>query len=286
MATHRPLSEDHQRAGREQLSNGRAPRRVPDGNHAKYTVTGPASGAGIRLDVHGCSGFTKMPIRSIFLRETRREHLSGPPNSAPSPLQNTSPESSRDHASSIPLFSLRFFLVVYGTYLALGRWYKWQNIVLLFASYVFYGYWDTFFLSLLAFSTCVDFVAGLAIEGSRDPRRRKAYLALSMATNLVLLGFFKYFNFFAGSFADLLGAFGLVADPINAPHHFTGRDLILYVQIDELRDRYISGQVEGVAQYPRFRAVRIVLPATHRRTDRSREQASSPMLGAAQDNDR
>jgi D-alanyl-lipoteichoic acid acyltransferase DltB (MBOAT superfamily) len=80
-----------------------------------------------------------------------------------------------------------------------------QNIVLLVASYVFYGAWDWRFLSLIAISTAIDFwVAPLAAPGRSLSSRRFA-LAASAAVNLGILGFFKYFNFFSESFADLFG---------------------------------------------------------------------------------
>ena len=77
---------------------------------------------------------------------------------------------------------------------------RWRNPFLLAASYVFYGAWDWRFLLLLFGTTCVDFVAGAADRARADPaRRRRAFLLLSLGTNLTVLGFFKYYNFFVGS---------------------------------------------------------------------------------------
>lgn len=72
-----------------------------------------------------------------------------------------------------------------------------RKIVLLVASYGFYASWNPFFVLLLAFSTAVDFFVGLAIESSSSARMRRALLLLSIATNLGLLGFFKYGRFVA-----------------------------------------------------------------------------------------
>jgi D-alanyl-lipoteichoic acid acyltransferase DltB (MBOAT superfamily) len=112
-----------------------------------------------------------------------------------------------------------FFLVVYGAYLSFRRSAKTQNLLLLLASYVFYGYWDWRFLTLIWISTFVDFFVGRALGSDsseeQTPRRRKSLLLLSVATNLSLLGFFKYFNFFADSFADVLSLIGLQADPVT-----------------------------------------------------------------------
>ncbi|KIC94652.1 MBOAT family O-acyltransferase [Flavihumibacter solisilvae] len=87
-----------------------------------------------------------------------------------------------------------------------------QNILLLLASYYFYGCWDWRFLFLLAFSTFLDFYTGLKIYHSSDKAKRKFWLILSVGINLGFLGLFKYYNFFADSFASLVHQFGLNAD--------------------------------------------------------------------------
>ena len=83
-----------------------------------------------------------------------------------------------------------------------------QNLLLLISSYVFYGWWDWRFLSLIFLSTIVDYFVGLKIYNSSDKKKKKSYLWISILFNLSLLGFFKYFNFFIDSWIDLLGAFG------------------------------------------------------------------------------
>tara|TARA_Y100001970_G_scaffold261373_1_gene344430 strand:+ start:515 stop:1951 length:1437 start_codon:yes stop_codon:yes gene_type:complete len=83
-----------------------------------------------------------------------------------------------------------------------------QNLLLLFSSYVFYGWWDWRFLSLIFLSTLVDYFVGLKISNSTDKNLKKFYLWISILFNLGLLGFFKYFNFFIDSWIDLLGTFG------------------------------------------------------------------------------
>ncbi|HEX4614052.1 MAG TPA: MBOAT family O-acyltransferase [Urbifossiella sp.] len=90
-----------------------------------------------------------------------------------------------------------------------------QNILLLVASYVFYGWWDWRFLFLLFFSTALDYAVGLALEAPRFARHRRRLLVASIATQLGLLGVFKYFDFFAGSLAALLARLGLEADPVT-----------------------------------------------------------------------
>jgi len=108
-----------------------------------------------------------------------------------------------------------FFLLTYALYLALRRDHRLQNVLLLVASYVFYGYWDVRFLALLAVSTVVDFLVGGALFRSRDPGRRKALLVVSVCVNLGILGFFKYYDFFAESLVELLHLVGLRPDPFT-----------------------------------------------------------------------
>jgi len=100
-----------------------------------------------------------------------------------------------------------FFFAVYSLYLLLNH--RWQNRMLLLASYFFYGCWDWRFLSLIFISTIVDFFCGLRIHSASTVRRKKVFLIISMCTNLGLLGFFKYFDFFAGSFHGLLAGMGI-----------------------------------------------------------------------------
>jgi len=90
---------------------------------------------------------------------------------------------------------------------------KLQNLLLLVASYLFYGWWDWRFLSLIIFSSFVDYYIGIWLSKTHVERTRKLLLATSILVNLGFLGFFKYFNFFAESFAD---AFTLLGNPIDA----------------------------------------------------------------------
>ncbi len=86
---------------------------------------------------------------------------------------------------------------------------KTQNLLLLGASLFFYACWDWRFLGLLMFSIGLDYFTGLKICQTNNKKHKKAWLWLSVATNLGFLGFFKYYNFFATSFAALLNTWGL-----------------------------------------------------------------------------
>ncbi len=87
-----------------------------------------------------------------------------------------------------------------------------QNAFLIATSCLFYGWWDYRFLGLLLVSSVIDFIAGRLLAVTGAPLRRKWLVALSLGVNLAILGFFKYYGFFAHSFADLLGAMGFRAD--------------------------------------------------------------------------
>jgi D-alanyl-lipoteichoic acid acyltransferase DltB (MBOAT superfamily) len=87
--------------------------------------------------------------------------------------------------------------------------HRWQNRLILAASYYFYGCWDWRFLTLLIISTVMDFACGLALDRIEQPRKRKMFVALSMALNLGMLGTFKYYNFFADSVQTALAGMGL-----------------------------------------------------------------------------
>lgn len=95
----------------------------------------------------------------------------------------------------------------------LGKNLKLQNLFLLAVSYLFYGWWDWRFLSLIIFSSAVDYVVGLRLGREESPGRRKLLLSVSLLTNLGFLGFFKYYNFFAESFVE---AFSLMGTSFSA----------------------------------------------------------------------
>ncbi|MBL8013719.1 MAG: MBOAT family protein, partial [Candidatus Omnitrophica bacterium] len=105
-----------------------------------------------------------------------------------------------------------FFIVVYGVYRSLNH--RAQNFFLLAASYFFYGCWDWRFLFLLFFTTIVDYVSAQKISSAQDLRTRRHWLILSVGVNLSVLGFFKYFNFFAGNFTALAKSLGVLMDPL------------------------------------------------------------------------
>ena len=102
-----------------------------------------------------------------------------------------------------------FLPVVFGLYWMLQRQVRWQNLLVVVASYVFYGWWDWRFLLLIAFTSACSYFSGLIIN---DGRWRKTALWGNIIINLAILGLFKYYDFFAIEFARL---FGLSADSVT-----------------------------------------------------------------------
>lgn len=84
-----------------------------------------------------------------------------------------------------------------------------QNFLLLVASYFFYACWDWRFLFLLIFSTALDYYTGIKMEGSKNQVSKKFWFWLSIIVNLGFLGVFKYYDFFAISFAEVLSNLGI-----------------------------------------------------------------------------
>ena len=103
-----------------------------------------------------------------------------------------------------------FFLpIVFGLYwLIPGGRIKVQNMLLLLASYFFYGWWDWRFLSLIVFSTIVDFSVGQKLKTEDKVTNRKILLWISIIVNLGFLAFFKYYNFFLENFITAFSFFG------------------------------------------------------------------------------
>lgn len=104
-----------------------------------------------------------------------------------------------------------FLPIVFSLYWLLKS-IKNQNLLILISSYVFYGWWDYRFLALLAISTIIDFSIGKKIGQSTDKKTRKFYLYISIFTNLGILGFFKYCNFFIENFKSAFTFFGSEID--------------------------------------------------------------------------
>lgn len=108
--------------------------------------------------------------------------------------------------------SFEFFVflpVVFFLYWLLQRQLRWQNLLVVAASYLFYGWWDWRFLLLIAFTSACSYWSGLLIGSGRH---RKAALWGNIIVNLAILGLFKYYDFFATEFSQL---FGLQADSIT-----------------------------------------------------------------------
>ena len=104
---------------------------------------------------------------------------------------------------------LIFLLIVFILYwFVFNKNLKFQNLLILLSSYVFYGWWDYRFLSLIFLSTIVDYIIGLNIPKQNSEKNQKLLLWCSVLFNLSVLGFFKYYNFFVDSWIDLFSSVG------------------------------------------------------------------------------
>ena len=101
---------------------------------------------------------------------------------------------------------------------------KYQNFLIVISSYLFYGWWDWRFMSLILFSTLIDYIVGVKLFKEKNLLNRKFLLSISLIVNLGLLGFFKYYNFFLDNFVEAFSFFG---NPINSQ----GLNIILPVGI-------------------------------------------------------
>lgn len=118
---------------------------------------------------------------------------------------------------------MMFNSLIFGFYLPivfLLYWFvfkklNWQNAFVVFASYVFYGWWDWKFLILIFITTICSYISGLLIEKSRSSKTRKWVLGFNITLNLGILGLFKYFNFFTSNLQYLLNPLGIVLDDIT-----------------------------------------------------------------------
>ena len=108
---------------------------------------------------------------------------------------------SLDFAIFLPIVFILYWFIT-------NRSLKQQNLLIVIASYIFYGWWDWRFLSLIIFSTLVDFTVGKCLGTQKNGSKRKILLWTSIIVNLGFLGFFKYYNFFLDNFIIAFNFFG------------------------------------------------------------------------------
>ena len=111
-----------------------------------------------------------------------------------------------DFAIFLPIVFLCYWFVTQNNLKA-------QNLLIVAASYLFYGWWDWRFLSLIIFSTIIDYLIGRRLKKENDEFKRKTLLWISICVNLGFLGFFKYYNFFVDNFITAFSFFGSEIKP-------------------------------------------------------------------------
>ena len=135
------------------------------------------------------------------------------------------------------------------------------------------------FLTLIVATTVVDYLAARGMDAWPD--RRRLMLGLSLAVNLGLLGFFKYFNFFADNVQAALARGRARPADAGAARRAAGRHLVLHVPGAVLHDRRLPRHDPRAARLPRLRGVRLLLPAAGGRADRARGTPAAADRAAA-----
>ena len=105
----------------------------------------------------------------------------------------------------LPIVFLLYWFVFDYAMRKCKRQLLWQNLFVVVASYIFYGWWDWRFLILIAITTLLSFLSGIGIEYAPTQRGKKAVMIANIVVNLGILGVYKYYDFFATQFARLFG---------------------------------------------------------------------------------
>ena len=105
----------------------------------------------------------------------------------------------------LPIVFLLYWFVFDYAMRGCKRQLLWQNLLIVVASYIFYGWWDWRFLILIAITTVLSFLSGIGIEKAPTQRGKKAVMIANVVVNLGILGVYKYYDFFATQFAQLFG---------------------------------------------------------------------------------
>ena len=110
-----------------------------------------------------------------------------------------------EFALFLPIVFLLYWFVFDYAMRGCKRQMLWQNLLIVVASYIFYGWWDWRFLILIAITTVLSFLSGIGIEKAPTQRGKKAVMIANVVVNLGILGVYKYYDFFATQFAELFG---------------------------------------------------------------------------------
>jgi alginate O-acetyltransferase complex protein AlgI len=147
-------------------------------------------------------------------------------------------------------FAVFFLVVLPLSWVLMPTQRVWRAFILV-ASYVFYGWWDWRFVFLLAASTVGNHLVAVAIHRTREPRRRKALLAVGVAFDLGLLGYFKYAGFFVSSFDNLFGTSWIVDVTLPIGISFYSFMAISYI-VDTYRGELVPASFARFAVFQAF----------------------------------
>ena len=170
-----------------------------------------------------------------------------------------------------------FFPIVVAAYFAMKPKYRW--ILLLLASYYFYMCWNYKYIVLIIFSTVIDYFAGILLYKTSKQKLRILVLMASLTTNLGLLFFFKYFNFFGESINFLLQKVNIF---YNIPaYHFllpVGISFYTFQTLSYTIDIY-KGKLETRISFRPVCPICFILSSACSRTYRTSNKPSAPVPG-------
>lgn len=107
---------------------------------------------------------------------------------------------------------LIFLPIVFVLYWLLCNSIRWQNLLVVVVSYIFYGWWNYIFLFLIALTSLCSYASGIGVDVCKNQRGKKTIAISNIILNLGILGVYKYYNFFADSFQEMLNGFGITTD--------------------------------------------------------------------------
>ena len=109
-----------------------------------------------------------------------------------------------------------FLPIVFLLYWSISKHRKWQNLLVVIASYIFYGWWDWRFLFLIAFTSICSYASGILLEKLEGERKSQQLVSgINITINLLILGIFKYYNFFTDNIATLFKSIGYELDLVT-----------------------------------------------------------------------
>lgn len=156
---------------------------------------------------------------------------------------------------------LLFLPIVFLLYWFVFKPREWQNLLVVLASFVFYGWWDWNFLLLIALTSFCSYLSGIILEQQEGNRyNQKLIHAANIVVNLAILGVFKYYNFFAENIASICSSFGYQLDWVTLDIILpVGISFYTFLALSYTKDVY-RGQIKATHNIVEFFAFICLFP--------------------------